>query len=143
MPVGERGHDQAINVREDRGHRLAVFGRCGGQLLNQIARLDLREHGPLIKTREVVADPINELMPVAPELFNAHVAERRREPLRRVVCSTHARHLTATQAAAHSSLLTELFRQLFTLVLGERAADALQIFVVLFEVRELWSLRVA
>ena len=47
-----------------------------------VARLDLGEDGKLFDALEVVGDPVDDGTAVVPELFGAHVAERRRNPIR-------------------------------------------------------------
>ena len=81
-PVGERGYDEAVNVRDDRLHRLAGFGRRGRELRDERARLDLGEDGELFDALEVIGDPIDDGTAVASELLGAHVAEWGREPVR-------------------------------------------------------------
>ena len=72
------GNNQAINISENRLHRLTLFRRRGWQLRLEIARFHLREHWQIFDMFEVIRDPIDEFMAIAPEFFGRHVAEIRR-----------------------------------------------------------------
>ena len=70
------GNNQTINISENRLHRLTLFRRRGWQLRLEIARFHLREHWQIFDMFEVIRDPIDEFMAIAPEFFGRHVAER-------------------------------------------------------------------
>ncbi len=80
----ERGDDETLHVREYLVHALAARGRRVGQLSAQLAGTHARQHRILLDVREVVGHALDQLAPVATKILGAHVAQRRRETLRRV-----------------------------------------------------------
>ena len=68
LPVRDRRQDQLVEVREQRGERLAGLGRRLGQPLEQPARLDLREHRQVGDTIEVGRRPLERRRAVAPQV---------------------------------------------------------------------------
>ena len=74
----QRGRDESIDILENLSHRLAVCRRRRRKLIAQIAGIDGREYGILLRVFQVAADPVDDLMPVAAKLCGRHVAERRR-----------------------------------------------------------------
>src|SRR5207244_13463713 len=96
-PMCQGGNNQTIKISENRWHRLTLFRRRGWQLRLEIARFHLREHWQIFDMFEVIRDPIDEFMAIAPEFFGWHVAE-----MVSIRFSTH-RHAT-------SGLLQGLFK---------------------------------
>jgi len=74
--MSHTGNDQAIQVCEHRFHGLAALRRCRWQSRFQITRSVLRKDRIALGVRQIVSDPLNELMPVAPKVICAHIAER-------------------------------------------------------------------
>ena len=60
IPVSDAGEDLPLDVGQDRGERLTLFGRGGGKRLPQLARTKARENRELLAPGQVVRDPVDE-----------------------------------------------------------------------------------
>src|SRR4051812_8993060 len=104
--MGERRHDEAVDVGEDFFDRLAAFRWRLREFRDELARADLREHRESFDVLEVVGDPVNNRSAMASEIVSTHVTERRCEPVR----VSHAMELVArrTRGGARSFFLPDL-----------------------------------
>ena len=72
IPVRQAGHEHALEVGHDGVERFAVFRRAGGQRRGDVAGLDAGEDRISLDVFEVVGDPVDELVAVAPEIRRVH-----------------------------------------------------------------------
>ena len=82
VPERRGGHNEALEIGEDGGHRLAALGAAGGQSVGELAGLDGRQHGKALGMREIFGDPIDGPVAKPAEFFRRHET------------SAHARHET-------------------------------------------------
>ena len=78
VPVGQAGHDDALDVVADGAPRLAGVGRGRGQGVADLARLHPRQHRVALGFLEIAGDPVDQLVAGPPERRRVHVAEVRR-----------------------------------------------------------------
>ncbi len=72
VPVGDGGHDEAVEIGQDGLHGLACFGAVGRQRVGELAGLDGRKHGIALGVSEIIGDPIDRLIAVAAEFVGSH-----------------------------------------------------------------------
>jgi len=77
VPERRSGHDEALEIGEDGGHRLAALGAAGGQSVGELAGLDGGQHGIALGMRQVIGDPIDCAMAVDAEFFRSHETSAR------------------------------------------------------------------
>ena len=73
VPVGERGHEDPLEVGEDGLERLAVFRGLARQRATDVAGRDARQHRVALGAREVFGDPVDQRVAVPPEFGWIHV----------------------------------------------------------------------
>ena len=73
IPVRQAGHEHALEVGHDRVERFALFRRAGGQRGRDVTGLRAGQDGIALDVLEVVGDPLDELVAVAPEICGVHV----------------------------------------------------------------------
>ncbi len=73
LPMGQAGHDQLVDIVEDRGERLALAGGLSGQGGLEIAGFDLGHDRALTDGLAVVGDQVDQLVAVLAELFGGHL----------------------------------------------------------------------
>ncbi len=76
IPVGEGWNDEALEVLEDDIHGFGLFGRAGGELVDEVAGLHVGEHGVIAGVGEVVGDPVDDFVAVLAELVRSHGLRR-------------------------------------------------------------------
>ena len=72
LPVRQSGQDDPIQVLEDRGEVLGLFGRRSRKLGLDLARLGASHHGFLNHVSTVISNPVDELMSDPAEFFGSH-----------------------------------------------------------------------
>ena len=74
IPVCQAGHEHALEVGHDRVERFAVFWCVRGQSGADVPRLGAGQDGVALNVFDVVGNPIDELVTVAPEVCRVHAA---------------------------------------------------------------------
>ena len=73
VPVGEAGHEHALEVGHDGAEGFRILRRRRGECGRDVARLDAREHRIFLRVLEIFGDPVHELVAVPPERRRVHV----------------------------------------------------------------------
>ena len=74
VPVRQARDEHALEVGHDGVERFAVFRRGAGSAARDVARLDARQDRIPLGVFEVVGNPVDELVTVAPEVGRVHAA---------------------------------------------------------------------
>ena len=72
VPVRERGHEDALEVVEDRFERLATFRRTIRQRVANVTGRDARQDRITLGVAQVLGDPLHQGVAMAPELRRVH-----------------------------------------------------------------------
>jgi hypothetical protein len=81
LRVGQPGHDNPVQVSNERIERLGCLGRNSWQRGHHFARSDIGTHGQVSDLQPVIGHPINEFMSGLAELFGAHAESLSRTSL--------------------------------------------------------------
>ena len=74
LPVGQAGDHDLVQVGGYPVEGLGPLGSLVGQLGRHLAGLDRLPHRPLVQPGQVVGDPVDHPVPVAPELVEVQRA---------------------------------------------------------------------
>ena len=73
IPVRQARDEHALEVGHDRVERFALFRRAGGQRGRDVTGPRAGQDGVAFDVLEVIGDPLDELVAVAPEIYCLHV----------------------------------------------------------------------
>jgi hypothetical protein len=71
--VRDARQDEIVEITQDRIEGLALLRRLLRQSGSNLTRLHLRSDGKFLHALHVAGDPVDDLMPVSPELARLHV----------------------------------------------------------------------
>ena len=67
LPVGQARDDDVVEITQQIGERLSSRRSMVREFRSDAARCDLLDHGTVLEARQVVGDPVDELVAVLPE----------------------------------------------------------------------------